>query len=192
MNTAGNFVPPWREQVLEKIATSVSSAAIRVGRDRGKPLRAWFIGGLGSLVYTFPGNTERYQAQDFLPYWGHEHHRGTERTLKKVNTADVEWSLLCVAWMWPRSKALIDVLERPSGNALLVRKEEMIEWRGSWVSGFPWGGRGLDLLVCFDQYTTRLEDVADLIAEDLASGGREFVGALVGMKDEEKMRAKNA
>ena len=64
MNTAGNRVVKG-EQILGKIAASVSSAAIRVGKDRGKPLRAWFIGGLTSLEY--PGT--KYQIQDYLFEW---------------------------------------------------------------------------------------------------------------------------
>lgn len=58
MNTAGNRVVG-NEQILGKIAASVSSAAIRVGKDRGNPLRAWFIGGLTSLQY--PGTNSQIQ-----------------------------------------------------------------------------------------------------------------------------------
>jgi nucleoside-diphosphate-sugar epimerase len=50
INTAGNQVPPWREPVLPKIAKAVADAAVEVGKERGgRPLRAWFIGGLNSL-----------------------------------------------------------------------------------------------------------------------------------------------
>jgi nucleoside-diphosphate-sugar epimerase len=50
INAAGNQVLPWREPVLPKIAKAVADAAVDVGRDRGgRPLRAWFIGGMMSL-----------------------------------------------------------------------------------------------------------------------------------------------
>ena len=62
MNTSGNRV--WTgPQVLGNIAASVSSAAIRVGRERGRTLRAWFIGGLGGLEY--PG-TGGYKVRDYV------------------------------------------------------------------------------------------------------------------------------
>ena len=188
VNTAGNFAPPWKEQYLGKIATSVSAAAIRVGRERKKVLRAWFIGGCTSLVYPYEGNVERWQIQDFFPRWGSEHHRGTEDALKKVDVEDLEWSLLCVGWMLPVSKE-IDVLNQPRGNDLMVKTDVVPGWQGSWVGNLPLVGRALDLFWCFGELTTQLEDVADLIAEDLASGKREFVGRLVGMKDPKKVKS---
>lgn len=190
MNTAGNFVAPWKEQVLEKIAISVSSAGVRVGQDRGKVLRAWFIGGMTSLVYPFEGNVERWKVEDFFPNWAGEHHRGTARAMKKVSTADLEWSLLCVGWMQPVSQ-VIDVLDDgPRHHKLVTGTGEMLHWRGSWLGNVPVIGRTLDLLWCFSDFTTKLEDVADLIAEDMESGDLKFMGCFVGMK--EKNKAKNA
>jgi uncharacterized protein YbjT (DUF2867 family) len=61
INAAGNQVAPWQEPVLEKIMRAVTDAAVDVGRERGEPLRGWFIGGMGSLVY--PG-TGGYLIQD--------------------------------------------------------------------------------------------------------------------------------
>lgn len=63
INTAGTLVPLWKgedEFILPKIAHSVSDAAIEVGKERGTPLRAWFLGGMGLLDY--PGT--QYQLQD--------------------------------------------------------------------------------------------------------------------------------
>lgn len=51
VNVAGNQVLPWDEPVLEKIVRAVVDAAVEVGKERGEPLRAWFIGGMGSLRY---------------------------------------------------------------------------------------------------------------------------------------------
>lgn len=190
VNTAGNYAGPFKEQYLHKIATSVSGAGIRVGRDRGKPLRAWFIGGLGSLVYPFPGNLEgrRWQVQDFLPKRGADHHLGTELVMKKVSAKDLDWSLLCVGWMWPRSRE-IDLLDGPRGNDLIVKADELVDWHGSFLGSIPLIGRFLDVFWCLSEYSTMLEDVADLIAEDLARGERRFVGEMVGMKDRAKMKS---
>ena len=55
MDTAGNQVLPWREHLLPKIAKAVSDAAVAVGKERGKPLRAWFVAGLGLLEYPGTG-----------------------------------------------------------------------------------------------------------------------------------------
>ena len=55
VDTAGNQVLPWREYLLPKIAKAVTDAAVAVGMARGKPMRAWLIGGLGSLEYPGTG-----------------------------------------------------------------------------------------------------------------------------------------
>lgn len=188
MNTAGNVAPPWREQYLGKIAISVSNAAVRVGKQRGKVLRAWFIGGLTSLVYPYPGNDKGWTVQDFMPNIAMaQHHLGTERALKEVSTEDLEWSLLCVAWMWPNSRE-IDVLDEPQHHDLATEVGVMPDWRASWVGNLPIVGRTLDLFWNFSGYSTKLEDVADLVAEDFESGGGSFIGHSVGMKDREIMR----
>ena len=41
VNVCGNQVLPWREYLLSKIAQAAVDAAIAVGKERGKPLRAW-------------------------------------------------------------------------------------------------------------------------------------------------------
>ena len=186
MNTAGNFVFDGSGQILGKIAASVSSAAIRVGKDRGMPLRAWFIGGLTSLEY--PG-TGGWQVQDYLPRWGSEHHRGTEEVMKSIDVTDLEWSLLCVGWMQPRSKT-IDLLAAPQHHQLAVAIGDPPEWQDSWVRYVPLVGVYLNLVAAMFSYTTKLEDVADLLAEDFEKGSKsEYVGQLVGMKDVGKAKS---
>lgn len=180
MNTAGNRVSG-KEQILGKIATSVSSAAMRVGRDRGKPLRAWFIGGMGSLEYPGSGG---WAIQDFMPAWMTQHHRETEAVMKAIPTSDLEWSLLCVAFMRPESEK-VDLLPGPKHHNLVVEARRPPEWRDSWISYLPVVGPYLNVFLNIAPYTTKLEDVADLIAEDFENGGAsEFVGELVGMKEE--------
>jgi putative NADH-flavin reductase len=178
VQTSGNSKPT---DLLGRLATSISSAAIRVGKQRrGPPLRAWFIGGLGSLTY--PG-TGGYQLQDYLPRLASAHHRPTEEVLKAIPTSDLDWSLLCVAIMTPTSD-LVDVLEQPRGNGLVVSKGELAAYQPHWVTRVPVVGKYLDVFAQIFAYTTKLEDVADLIANDLAQKGRsEYVGELVGMKD---------
>ena len=51
VDTAGNQVLPWKEYQLPKIAEAVADAAIAVGCERMKPLRAWFMGAIVLLRY---------------------------------------------------------------------------------------------------------------------------------------------
>lgn len=53
----------------------------------------------------------------------------------------------------------------------------------------PFMGVFLNLwVVLFKQYTTRYEDVADFLAEDLESGSQKWIGMRVGMKDKQKIK----
>ncbi|KAK5130291.1 hypothetical protein LTR08_002251 [Meristemomyces frigidus] len=180
VNAAGTRIRDG-EQIVGRIAASVSSAAVRVGKQRGgKPLRAWFIGGMGSLEY--PGTGGRH-VQDYLPVWMTEHHRETAAVLKAVPTADLAWTLLCVAFMVADSKA-IELLEHPRGHGLRVAARSPPDWEDSWVRVVPLVGVYLNLIPVLRSYATKLEDTADLIAESLTKKeDRSYVGELVGMKE---------
>lgn len=182
VNTAGTYNGPFREQTLGQIVASATSAAITVGEERGKPLRAWIIGGMGSLEWLGTGGST---IQDFMPAFMSAHHRETEDLMRKIEVDKLQWSLLCVAIMSEGSKdgGLLEPLAAPRGHQLLVQKGSVPEWQDH-----PWLRQarclGAFLLVpIISNYTTKYEDVADLIAEDLAKDQSEFVGALVGFKD---------
>ena len=132
MNTAGNRVAG-REQILGKIASSVSSAAIRVGRDHVKPLRAWFIGGLLSLEYPDSGG---WAMQDYMPAWTMQHHWETEQVIKAISTRELEFSLLCVGFMRPKSEK-IDLLPAPSHHNLVLKAGSPPEFQHSWLRVVP-------------------------------------------------------
>ena len=52
VNTAGlAALPPWGKSELPVIFRVVLDAVREAGSDRQKPLRAWFLGGLGVLHY---------------------------------------------------------------------------------------------------------------------------------------------
>ncbi|KAK3715276.1 hypothetical protein LTR37_007243 [Vermiconidia calcicola] len=164
------------------IGSSVSSAAVRAGKKRGKPLRAWFIGGIGSLEYPHTG----YRIQDYMPYWTTHHHRVTEATLKPISVNDLEWTLLCVAMMWPESESR-DVLPAPRHHGLVVGAQTPPGWQDHWSRIVPLVGMYLNLFPAIRSYNTVLEDVADLIAEQFDETSRkQFVGELIGMKKEKK------
>lgn len=186
MQTSGNIkLPPWGYQVLGKLAESISSAAIRVGKDRGKPLRAWFIGGCNSLEYPGTGGME---INDYMPRRLIRHHIETQVVMSGLSTNDIEWSLLCVAMMVPASEK-IELLEGPRGNNLAVGTKAPPEWQDHWVRWIPLIGPYLNLVPAIMSLQTVLEDVADMIAEDFEKGSdSKFIGALVGMKDRSKIK----
>lgn len=52
VNTAGvAAMAPWKSSELPSIIRSVVDGVRAAGRERGSPLRAWFLGGLGVLYY---------------------------------------------------------------------------------------------------------------------------------------------
>lgn len=52
VNTAGlAALPPWASSGLPAIFKAVLDAVREAGADKGKPLRAWFLGGMGVLHY---------------------------------------------------------------------------------------------------------------------------------------------
>jgi uncharacterized protein YbjT (DUF2867 family) len=53
IDVAGNVVPPWQEPLMPEIARAVTHAAVAVGKQRGKPLRAWFTSGI--IILEYPG-----------------------------------------------------------------------------------------------------------------------------------------
>lgn len=180
MQTSGNRFKHNGDWILGQIAASVSSAAIRVGKDRGKPLRAWFIGGLGSLKY--PG-TGGWKLQDYLPAYASQHHIGTEKVMLSLDRSEIEWSLLCVAFMKPKSDT-IDLLPGPQHHGLAVGVRELPAYRDSWLRWIPVVGVYLNTVPVILSYTTVLDDVADLLAEDFEKGSKSaYIGQLVGMKD---------
>ena len=181
VQTSGTHRPFNEEQELGRMATSVSNAAIRISRERGgKPVRGWVIGGLSSMEY--PG-TGGWQIQDYMPGWLLLHHYQTELVMKDMSTSEFEWSLLCVAMMRPVSTS-IDVLERPRGHGLAVGTGAPPAWKDGWLRYVPFIGVYLNLIGAIMSYTTKLDDVADLIAEDLArNDSSPYVGKFVAMKD---------
>lgn len=55
VNTAGvAAIPPWGRSELPAIFRAVLDSVREAGMERGRPLRAWFLAGLGVLYY--PGS----------------------------------------------------------------------------------------------------------------------------------------
>ncbi|KAI5478794.1 citrate synthase [Pseudohyphozyma bogoriensis] len=173
VDTAGNQVVPWSKSEdfqLQKLAASISRAAREAGKERGRPIRAWFIGGLGLLQIPGAG----YLVQDLMPKWSTIQHQGTADVLKRIPTDELAWSLLCVAIMRPRSKTIAPIPQRQA-HGFVVQKQVAAGYVFHWITHVPFVGAFLNLCWEMVNYTTKLEDVADLIAEDLALGDRQAI-----------------
>jgi len=181
IDVAGTQVRPWQEYLLPKIVKAVAEAAIEVGQERGKPLRSWFCAGMGLLPY---GDT-KWLIQDCMPPTTYEQHQASWAVLSAIPTSELQWSLLCPAFMIPVSPT-IESLSEPWGHSLLIAGDKLPEWRDSWVKSIPIIGNFLNVVADIRGRTTQLEDVADMIAEDVESKSLELVGKRVGMKQKEK------
>jgi hypothetical protein len=120
-----------------------------------------------------------------MPHATIAQHQGTVAVMTTVPLSKVEWSVLCVSIMTPISLK-IEVLAAPRNHELILKAAEPPGWRDSWVKSLPVVGNFLNIAVALPGYTTRLEAVADFLAEDLEKGSGEWVGKLVGMKQREK------
>lgn len=118
-------------------------------------------------------------------------HIGTRDVVEAVPLSELRWSLICVGMMYPAEpqQKMFDLLEEPRGHNLALGAGAPPGWESSWLARVPVIGLGLDLWYqMFWQYTTVLEDVADLLAGDMASGSEQWVGVKVGIKDKRKMK----
>ena len=59
IDVAGNQVLPWKPYVLHRIAEAAIVAAVAVGKQRGKPLRAWITSAIGILEN--PGTKDLFE-----------------------------------------------------------------------------------------------------------------------------------
>ncbi|WEW61863.1 hypothetical protein PRK78_007360 [Emydomyces testavorans] len=201
VNTAGNQVWPWKEHQLQKIATAASQAAVDIGKERGVPMRALFICGIGELEYPVPGRGKdkpreassslskreepAYTIASYLPNVAVEQHRETRRVISAIPLSDLRWTLVCIAIMRPMHDG-IELLPQPEHHNLLASADVPPAWPQTWVGQIPYIGPTLEIIMNMAGYTTKLEHVAGFIAEDLAKSSGEWVGKLVGVKEREK------
>ncbi|KAJ1535222.1 hypothetical protein HK405_015776 [Cladochytrium tenue] len=187
---AGNQGPPWKPQDGGgRLATAALAAAAAVGANsNSKPMRVWIVGGVVSLGY--PGAPPGSVFSDYSPTVLTAYHQATAVAVSAVSTTDVEWSLLCASTMYGESNSdanvdgAVSLLAAPRGHKnLVVGADTAPAWDGGLLQRVPLVGNYLAVLPGLLSYMAKYEDVADVIAEDLASGRRDFVGKFVGYKD---------
>jgi hypothetical protein len=195
IDVAGNMVWPWQEYSLPSIAKAVSSAAIEVGQERGRPLRAWITSGIA--IMDCPRAAEGVLIQDYFPKVAMAQHNATRLVIQSIPTTELRWSLLAISTMRPvnAKQGMFEPLDGLRRHKFLVRADELPDWRASWLSRVPVVGWHLDILVAaLVRYATVYEDVADFLAEDLESGGdggegSAFVGKKVALKEMGKVKS---
>jgi len=184
IDVAGNVVPPWQESVMPKIARAVTHAAVAVGKQRGKPLRAWISSGIVSLEYPGTG----YLFSDYMPKTGVNQHTGVRDVVEAIPLSKLKWSLYGSAGMYSnRKQGQFEPLDAPIPHDLLVKANSPPGWEKTWVERIPLIGVYLNpLYMILVHYQTRYEAVADFLAKDLEKEDSEWIGKKVGVKEKSK------
>ncbi|KAF2489965.1 NAD(P)-binding protein [Lophium mytilinum] len=180
VNTAGlAALPPWGKSDLPEIFQAVLNGVKEAGSDRKKPLRVWFLAGMGVLYY--PGTES--MLSNYIPIY--LEHRKNFSLLKSLPPNTVDWSMLCPATMTPESPD-VNVPSKSSHGALIANAAYLPLWQDSWVKHVPLLGRVLMCAINAPRYTTTLEQNADFIATDLESFESRWSGTTVGIIDGSK------
>jgi hypothetical protein len=116
-------------------------------------------------------------------------HKRNYDLIRPVPTDEIAWSLFCANQMDPRSQDIDYSLDsEPRRNALVVSVDRPPEWskKLQWI---PLVGHYLNIISQMQDYFTKLEDCAAIMAEDLTQG---LQSQLIGHRVAVKMRAKTS
>jgi hypothetical protein len=109
------------------------------------------------------------------------------QTMKMLQSQPVDWirwSILCPSGMKPAvATADLKILEKPRKHEFAVKADVPPAWKDSWFRKMPFVGGYISTMVNFAGHMTTLEENADFLAEDLASGSAEWNFRRVGVKD---------
>jgi len=180
VNTAGvAALPPWGKSDLPVIFHAVLDGVRKAGLERTRPLRTWFLGGLGVLHY--PGSTAMFS--DYIPIF--LAHRQNLQLLKSLPPNTVDWSMLCPSTMNPESSN-ISIPTKTSQRQLIANASTPPSWHDSWMKHIPLIGRRIVCAMNAGRYTTTLEQNAEFIANDLETYESQWSGMPVGVIDGSK------
>ncbi|KAH7135087.1 hypothetical protein B0J11DRAFT_152274 [Dendryphion nanum] len=180
VNTAGvAALAPWSRSDLPAIFRSVLNAVREAGLERKKPLRTWFLAGLGVLY--FPGSET--MLSNYIPIF--LEHRQNIRLLRDLPPNTVDWSVLCPSTMTPEFPD-IDVPSKTLQGKLIANAGTPPLWKDSWIRHIPLVGRSLLCAMNASRYDTTLEQNAEFIAEDLESFESRWSETTVGIIDGSK------
>ncbi|KAF1852048.1 NAD(P)-binding protein [Cucurbitaria berberidis CBS 394.84] len=180
VNTAGlAAILPWGRSELPAIFRAVLDAVREAGLDRQKPLRAWFLAGMGVLYY--PGSES--MLSNYLPIY--LEHRQNLRLLQSLPSNTVDWSALCPGTMVPESSHF-NVPTTSSRGKLIANAASPPSWKDSWIKHIPLIGMTLLSGMNMGRYETSLEQNAEFIASDLETYESQWSGTTVGIIDGSK------
>ncbi|OCL04834.1 NAD(P)-binding protein [Glonium stellatum] len=180
VNTAGlAALPPWGKSELPAIFHAVLDAVRGAGLDRKKPLRTWFLAGMGVLYY--PGSES--MLSNYVPIY--LEHRQNLHLLKSLPPNTVDWSMLCPSTMTPEFSD-INVPTKTSHEKLIANAATLPLWQDSWIKYIPLIGKTLLCAMNAGRYETTLEQNAEFIASDLESYESRWSGMTVGVIDGSK------
>ncbi|ORY15639.1 hypothetical protein BCR34DRAFT_477749 [Clohesyomyces aquaticus] len=175
VNTAGlAALPPWGKSDLPNIFRAVLDGVSEAGTERERPLRAWFLGGLG--VLHFPGSES--MLSNYIPIY--LAHRQNLRLLQSLRPDALDWSLLCPSDMIPESSDF-GVPTKISRARLAANATTPPLWNDSWIRYVPLIGRTVLCAMNAGRYVTTLEQNAEFIASDLESNGGQWSRKTVGV-----------
>ncbi|KAF2871448.1 hypothetical protein BDV95DRAFT_40941 [Massariosphaeria phaeospora] len=168
VNTAGvAAVAPWAKTDLPVIFRAVVDGVREAGEERKRPLRVWFLAGLGVLHY--PGS--EVMLSSYMPIF--LAHRTNHALLASLPPNTLNWSMLCPSTMTPEA-ADMTVPTPPSKSGKLI---------ASATTPPAWQDSGMNA----GRYDTTLEQNAEFIAGDLAGGeASQWSGKAVGVISEGK------
>ncbi|KAK7179914.1 hypothetical protein DPSP01_004177 [Paraphaeosphaeria sporulosa] len=180
VNSAGlAAVTPWGKSDLPRIVAAVVEGARQAGAERKKPLRVWFLGGMGALQ--FP--EANALLSDHVPILL-DHCRNLA-LLKSLPPNTLDWSMLCPSNMDPESSDF-SVPTKSSHAKLTSSAQTPPLWRDSWLKHIPLIGKIIVIVMNITRYGTTLEQNADFIATDLETLDSPYIGTQVGIIDASK------
>jgi hypothetical protein len=115
--------------------------------------------------------------------WGSRPHAATRDVVEAIPISNLRWSLVCVALMFPANpkQGTFELLDAPRHHNLILKATSPPGWENTWLTKIPVIGYYLNLwVVVLFSFSTIYEDVADMMAADLESGSKEWIGMKVG------------
>ncbi|KAI6913520.1 NAD(P)-binding protein [Hortaea werneckii] len=171
---------PWGKTDLPDIFKAVLQGIQEASVERQKPIRVWFVAGMGVLNY--PGTDKLISS--YIPLY--VAHRQNLRLIKTSppNTL-IDWSMLCPMTMKAKSSDLSSPTKTKQGK-LTANATTPPLWHNSRLRLIPLLGKALTVARNATRYETTLEQNVDFIAADLESFESKWSGCTVGVIDPSK------
>ncbi|PNS19913.1 hypothetical protein CAC42_7880 [Sphaceloma murrayae] len=165
VTTAGvSAIAPWGKSDFPRIFRAVVEGAAAAGSERGRPLRAWLLGG----IPLFP------------------EHIPNLALLRSLPGSALEWSLLCPSALKPQGTTMEVPTTTWTTGRLIGGATSPPLWTRHWFDAIPFLGNLVSAGMNAGRYVTTLERCAEFIAGDLELGTGEWVGKAVGVIEEGK------